>query len=81
MSTAETADEVVVVDRGRIVQRGPHAELVRDPDGSVYAGLHALLGGPAGPSRETGTHSATRAEQVGHSSVRTGLNHRIPCHR
>ena len=27
MSTAESADEVVVVDRGRIVQRGPHAEL------------------------------------------------------
>ena len=40
MSTAESADEVVVVDRGRIVQRGPHAELVRQP-GSVYAGLHA----------------------------------------
>ncbi len=39
MSTAESADEVVVVDRGRIVQRGPHAELVRDPEG-VYAGLH-----------------------------------------
>ena len=39
MSTAESADEVVVVDRGRVVQRGPHAELVRDPDG-VYAGLH-----------------------------------------
>ena len=39
MSTAESADEVVVVDRGRIVQRGPHAELVRQPD-SVYAGLH-----------------------------------------
>ena len=28
LSTAENADEVVVVDRGRIVQRGPHAELV-----------------------------------------------------
>ncbi|WP_322936530.1 ABC transporter ATP-binding protein [Nocardioides bizhenqiangii] len=39
MSTAEAADEVVVVDRGRIVQRGPHAELVREA-GSVYAGLH-----------------------------------------
>ena len=31
MSTAESADEVVVVDRGRIVQRGPHAELVARP--------------------------------------------------
>lgn len=40
LSTAESADEVVVVDRGRIVQRGPHADLVRQ-EGSVYAGLHA----------------------------------------
>ena len=39
LSTAENADEVVVVDRGRVVQRGPHAELVTQP-GSVYAGLH-----------------------------------------
>jgi ABC-type multidrug transport system fused ATPase/permease subunit len=39
LSTAESADEVVVVDRGRIVQRGPHSELV-GVDG-VYAGLHA----------------------------------------
>jgi ATP-binding cassette, subfamily B, bacterial len=38
MSTAENADEVVVVDKGRIVQRGPHRELVAQ-DG-VYAGLH-----------------------------------------
>ena len=40
MSTAESADEVVVVDRGRVVQRGPHAELVAAA-GGVYAGLHA----------------------------------------
>ena len=40
LSTAENADEVIVVDRGRIVQRGPHAELVTQ-EGSVYAGLHA----------------------------------------
>ena len=39
LSTAENADEVVVVDRGRIVQRGPHDVLVTQ-DG-VYAGLHA----------------------------------------
>jgi ABC-type multidrug transport system fused ATPase/permease subunit len=39
LSTAESADEVVVVDRGRIVQRGPHHELVCQA-GSVYAGLH-----------------------------------------
>lgn len=40
LSTAEAADEVVVVDRGRIVQRGPHAVLVAQ-EGSVYAGLHS----------------------------------------
>ncbi|GAA4758890.1 ABC transporter ATP-binding protein [Nocardioides endophyticus] len=40
LSTAESADEVVVVDQGRIVQRGPHAALVQQ-EGSVYAGLHA----------------------------------------
>ena len=38
LSTAENADEVVVVDAGRIVQRGTHAELVR-VDG-VYRRLH-----------------------------------------
>jgi ATP-binding cassette subfamily B protein len=40
LSTAQAADEVIVVDGGRIVQRGPHDELVTDPD-SVYGRLHA----------------------------------------
>ena len=39
LSTAEAADEVLVVDAGVVVQRGSHAELVRQ-DG-VYAALHA----------------------------------------
>ncbi|GAA3082803.1 ABC transporter ATP-binding protein [Streptosporangium carneum] len=39
LSTAEAADEVLVFDRGRIVQRGPHADLVGEP--GVYADLHA----------------------------------------
>ena len=39
LSTAEGADEVLVVDKGVVVQRGPHAELV-EQDG-VYARLHA----------------------------------------
>ncbi|MBO2449785.1 ABC transporter ATP-binding protein [Actinomadura barringtoniae] len=38
LSTAEAADEVFVFDQGRIVQRGPHAELVAEP--GVYADLH-----------------------------------------
>jgi len=40
LSTAQAADEVIVVDAGRVVQRGPHAELVRQ-DGSIYARLYA----------------------------------------
>src|SRR5919112_1361773 len=39
LSTAERADLVVVVDRGRIVQRGRHSELVTQ--GEVYGRLHA----------------------------------------
>ncbi|RSN50425.1 ABC transporter ATP-binding protein [Actinomadura sp. WAC 06369] len=39
LSTAEAADEVIVFEAGRIVQRGPHAELVGRP--GVYADLHA----------------------------------------
>jgi len=39
LSTAEAADEVLVVDKGVVVQRGPHADLVAVP--GVYADLHA----------------------------------------
>jgi ATP-binding cassette, subfamily B, bacterial len=39
LSTAETADSVFVFDRGRIVERGTHDELVRA--GGRYAGLFA----------------------------------------
>ncbi len=39
LSTAEAADEILVVDAGRVVQRGPHDELVRQE--GPYAALHA----------------------------------------
>ncbi|GAA6526695.1 ABC transporter ATP-binding protein [Intrasporangium sp. DVR] len=39
LSTAEAADEVVVVDAGRVVERGHHSELVGR--GGAYSGLHA----------------------------------------
>jgi ATP-binding cassette, subfamily B, bacterial len=39
LSTAEAADEVLVFDRGVIVQRGAHSDLVGEHHG-VYAGLH-----------------------------------------
>lgn len=40
LSTAQSADDVIVFDRGLVVQRGPHELLVRDPD-SVYGKLYA----------------------------------------
>jgi ABC-type multidrug transport system fused ATPase/permease subunit len=40
LSTAQAADEVIVVDAGRVVQRGPHARLVAEED-SIYAKLYA----------------------------------------
>jgi len=39
LSTAETADEVLVFDRGRLVERGHHRDLLA-MDG-VYAALYA----------------------------------------
>ena len=38
LATAEAADEVIVVDAGRVVQRGPHSALVAEP--GPYARLH-----------------------------------------
>jgi len=39
LSTAQAADEVIVVDDGRVVERGHHLDLVTA--GGVYGGLHA----------------------------------------
>ncbi len=39
LSTAETADEVLVFDRGRLVERGPHQQLLAQ--GGVYTALYA----------------------------------------
>jgi ATP-binding cassette subfamily B protein len=40
LSTAQAADDVIVFDAGRVVQRGPHAALLAEAD-SVYARLYA----------------------------------------
>ncbi|HCT76019.1 MAG TPA: ABC transporter ATP-binding protein [Micromonosporaceae bacterium] len=40
LSTAQSADEVIVMDRGVVVQRGPHERLLEEP-ASVYGKLYA----------------------------------------
>jgi ATP-binding cassette subfamily B protein len=40
LSTAQAADEVFVFDAGRLVERGPHRDLLTH-EGGVYARLHA----------------------------------------
>ncbi|NND81932.1 MAG: lipid A export permease/ATP-binding protein MsbA [Gammaproteobacteria bacterium] len=47
LTTIEGADEIIVLDRGCIVERGNHRELVRK--GGVYASLH---GGQSGRSKK-----------------------------
>ncbi len=49
LSTAETADEVLVFDAGRLVEQGPHERLVGS--GGVYAGLHADWAGTGSSGR------------------------------
>ncbi len=49
LKAAEVADEIVVVDAGRIVQRGRHADLVGVP--GVYARLHASWTHPRSQGR------------------------------
>ncbi|MHA6781347.1 ABC transporter ATP-binding protein [Pseudonocardia saturnea] len=46
LTQAAAADRVVVLDGGRVVENGPHAELVRA--GGTYAALWAAWAGPRG---------------------------------
>jgi len=41
LSTVESADRIIVMDQGRIVESGTHAELLSR--GGLYAALHGLL--------------------------------------
>lgn len=57
LSTIENADQVVVVDQGRVVESGTHAELLAQ--GKVYAGLYNTQFGPGRPGGATAGHTET----------------------
>jgi len=64
LSTAEAADEVVVVDAGRIAQRGHHRDLVATP--GVYQRLHRSWA--AGVGSRSGDASTVAGKAVGPAS-------------
>jgi ABC-type multidrug transport system fused ATPase/permease subunit len=41
LSTVQRADTIMVLDKGRVAESGPHDELIARP-GGVYAALHAV---------------------------------------
>jgi ATP-binding cassette subfamily B protein len=43
VSTLRRADEIIVMDQGRIVQRGSHAELVRQPGPYLHVARLQLI--------------------------------------
>lgn len=58
LSTIRSADVILVVDQGRIVQRGRHDELLRE--GGLYAELYRTQF--AGPTRPHPTETATETQ-------------------
>jgi hypothetical protein len=71
LATAENADEILVVDAGRVVQRGPHAELVTQ-DGPYAAAVRVVdvAAAVTGPVRLlVGRKRGRLVSEVGSASV------------
>ena len=62
LSTITAADQILVLDDGRIVERGPHAELLAA--GGLYADLYrTLVGDPDAGAAGQGPGAAAPAER------------------
>jgi subfamily B ATP-binding cassette protein MsbA len=56
LSTVRNADQIIVMDRGRVVEQGTHAELLAQ--GGAYARLYALQFGTQEKEAEVGSEGA-----------------------
>jgi ATP-binding cassette, subfamily B, bacterial len=56
LSTVRSADQILVLDEGRIVERGRHAELV--DDGGLYADLYRTQFAPGPPAEAPDTQAS-----------------------
>ncbi|UTW05538.1 lipid A export permease/ATP-binding protein MsbA (plasmid) [Amphritea atlantica] len=61
LSTIESADRILVMDSGRIIEQGNHAELLQK--GGVYANLHSLQFSEAAVVTETEQMTGQEPEQ------------------
>ena len=68
LSTILAADRILVFDHGRLVEQGPHAELV-EGDG-VYAALYEASSSPTWRARpDSGLNLALRGRRVGRDTT------------
>jgi subfamily B ATP-binding cassette protein MsbA len=63
LSTIEHADQIAVMDQGRIVERGTHAELIAL--GGHYAALHRMQFHDPADGEATGQSGETIAQSLG----------------
>jgi ABC-type multidrug transport system fused ATPase/permease subunit len=78
LATVRSADRILVVERGRVVQEGTHAALVVRP--GLYRDLCALqfTGAPStGDPQPSGDDGAAAAVDVGPAPGRTGVSYEV----